>query len=170
MDKSWKSYLRNKTVKRYEMKVVKLMLIFSYLLISVSITSAVCTISTTAASFGMHDIFSTFPTDSTGSITITCDESPPPDVTVSIGPSPNSGGFYPRKMRLAGGNDLLNYNLYTNATYTNVWGDGTSGTVVLTRKAHRNRPETLIVYGRIPTGQDVSAGSYSDILTVTLNW
>ncbi len=170
MGKSWKSYLRNKPVKRYEMKVVRLMLIFFYLFTSVSITSALCTVSTTATSFGMYDIFSTFPTDSTGSITITCDESPPPNVTVLIGPSPNSGGFYPRKMRLTGGNDLLNYNLYTDATYTNVWGDGTSGTNVLTEKAHKNRPLTLIIYGRIPTGQDVSAGSYSDILTVILNW
>jgi len=152
------------------MNSIKVILTFLCILSSVNITSAACTVSTTATSFGMYDIFSTFPTDSAGSITITCDESPPPNVTVSVGPSPNSGVFYPRKMRLTGGNDLLNYNLYTDAAYTNVWGDGTSGTVVLTRKAHKNRPETLIVYGRIPIGQDVSAGSYSDILTVILNW
>ena len=152
------------------MKSIKLILTFLYILFSVNIISAACTVSTTATSFGMYDIFSTFPTDSTGSITITCNETPPPNVTVSIGPSLNSGGFYPRKMRLTGGNDLLNYNLYTDATCTNVWGDGTSGTIVLTRKAHKNRPLTLMVYGRIPTGQDVSAGSYSDILTVMLNW
>ena len=152
------------------MKVLRLILIISYLFLTTSITSAACIVSTTAVSFGVYDIFSPSPTNSTGTISFACNESPPPDVIVSIGPSPNSGSFYPRKMRLTGGSDLLNYNLYTDATCTNVWGDGTSGTIVLTKKAHKSIPVTLTVYGRIPTGQDVSAGSYSDILTVILTW
>lgn len=89
---------------------------------------------------------------------------------MSIGPSPNSGGFNPRKMRLTSGTDLLNYNLYTSATYTDIWGDGTSGTVTVWGKFLKNKPENMTVYGRIPSGQDVRAGTYTDTLTVTLIW
>jgi len=152
------------------MQVVRLSLIFLYLIFSVNLTFAVCTVSTTSVSFGPYDIFSASPTDSTGNITVNCNESPPPYVTVSIGQSPNSGGFNPRKMKLAAGADLLNYNLYTDGTYSSIWGDGTSGTTTLVRRVRRNRPETFIVYGRVPPGQDISVGSYSDILTVTITW
>ena len=152
------------------MNAIRLILVFSYLLISVNILSAACSVSTTPVNFGSYDVFSTSPTDSTGLITITCDETPAPWAPVSIGPSPNSGGFNPRKMRLTSGTDLLNYNLYTGATYASIWGDGTSGTVTVWGKFLKNKPEHLTVYGRIPPGQDVRAGTYTDTLTVTLIW
>ena len=154
------------------MKIVRLILIFLflYLLLSVSIISASCIISTTPVNFGSYDVFSASPTDATGLITITCNETPSPYAPVSIGPSPNSGGFNPRKMKLTSGTDLLNYNLYTDAARTSIWGDGTSGTVSVWRKFLKNKPENLTVYGRIPPGQDVSAGTYTDTLTVTLIW
>jgi spore coat protein U-like protein len=152
------------------MNAIRLILVFSYLLISVNILSAACSVSTTPVNFGSYDVFSTSPTDSTGLITITCDETPAPWAPVSIGPSPNSGGFNPRKMRLTSGTDLLNYNLYTGATYASIWGDGTSGTVRVWRTFRRNIPQNLTVYGRIPPGQDVPAGTYTDTLTVTLIW
>jgi spore coat protein U-like protein len=138
------------------MNVIRLIFVFSYLLLSVNLLSAACTISTTPVNFGSYDVFSASPTDSTGLITITCNETPAPYAPVSIGPSPNSGG--------------LNYNLYTNAARTSIWGDGTSGTVRVWRTFWRNIPRNLTVYGRIPPGQDVPAGTYTDTLTVTLIW
>jgi spore coat protein U-like protein len=152
------------------MKVARITLILLYLLLPVNILSAACTISTTPVNFGSYDVFSASPADSTGLISITCNETPAPYAPVSIGPSPNSGGFNPRKMRLTSGTDLLNYNLYTNATRTSIWGDGTSGTVRVWRTFKKNVPQNLIVYGRIPPGQDVRAGTYTDTLTVTLIW
>jgi spore coat protein U-like protein len=136
----------------------------------VNILSAACSVSTTPVNFGNYDVFSASPTDSTGFITVTCDETPPPDVTVSIGQSPNSGGFNPRKMKLTGGTDLLNYNLYTSGSYTRIWGDGTSGTFTQTVTAQKNQPRTWRVFGRIPPLQDVSHGTYTDTLTVTIVW
>lgn len=130
---------------------------------------AACNVTATGINFGIYDVFKTTPLDSTGSVTVTCDETPPPTIKISISRSNNSGSFIPRQMRHATKADFLNYNLFTNASMTEVWGDGTGGTsTVLLKKVSKNKPEIVIIYGRIPPGQDVSAGSYSDTLTVTI--
>jgi len=144
------------------------MFIVFILLFSGEITFGACTVSTNPVSFGSYDVFSPSPTDASGTITFTCNTNE--RVTVSIGQSPNSGGFHPRKMRLSGGTDQLDYNLYTDAACTSVWGDGTSGTDTITRRVQKNQPNTLTVYGRIHPRQDVSWGSYTETLTVTITW
>ncbi len=130
---------------------------------------AACTVATTNVNFGNYDAFIATPLDSTGSVTVSCDQNPPTDVTVAIGASTTSGGFYPRMMRHTFRPDRLNYNFFTNSSVNVIWGDGTAGTeTVLLRKINRNRPKTATIYGRIPPGQNVSSGSYSDRLTVTI--
>ena len=132
--------------------------------------SATCGVSTTAVNFASYDVFSPAPNDSTGSVTVICDILSIPKVTVQIGPSPSSGGFNPRKMKDPSSGDMLNYNLFTDATRSTVWGDGTQGTTTITKAVPQNKPWVTTVYGRIPAGQNVSAGSYSDTLTVTIIW
>ena len=45
---------------------------------------------------------------------------------------------------------MLNYNVYTDAQRTIIWGDGTAGTQVFTENAQpNNHPVTVPVYGRI---------------------
>lgn len=56
----------------------------------------------------------------------------------------------------------------TNTARTIIWGDGTSGTSIVTVNNVRNTTRT--VYGRIPALQDVRAGSYSETLTVTVTY
>jgi spore coat protein U-like protein len=139
--------------------------------------NAACAVSTTPVNFGFYDVLSSASLDSTGSITVDCSvgpspPNPPVDVLITIDQSANSGSFNPRKMKNATGPDLLNYNLYNDTTMVSIWGDGTGGTsTVILRKVNKNRPPVVTtVYGRIPGGQDVSAGPYSDILTVTITW
>ena len=130
---------------------------------------AACLVSATGMNFGAYDVFAAVPRDSAGSVTVACDRNPPTDVTVSIGPSPASGGFNPRQMRHASQADRMNYNLFTTPSMTTVWGDGSAGTsTVLLRKVNKNRPVTTTIYGRIPPGQNVSVGAYSDSVTVTI--
>ena len=130
---------------------------------------AACSVSATGVNFGAYDVFVTAPLDSTGTVTVTCTQNQPIDITIAIGPSGTSNSFVPRQMRSASSPDRLNYNLFVNAGRSTVWGDGAAGTsTVLLNNVSRNRPRVTTIYGRIPAGQDVSVGSYFDSLTVTI--
>lgn len=133
-------------------------------------TAATCTVSATSIIFSDYDVFSTLPNDSTGSINMTCDQTQP-NIVVSIGASTNSGVFNPRQMKHSSGTDRLNYNIYTSAGASTVWGNGTQGTSTVSAMVKKKDiPATVIFYGRIPAGQDISAGFYSDVLMVTITW
>jgi len=136
------------------------------ILATAAAAEAACTISTTAVSFGSYNVFAGSPDDATGQIRYRCSAPRPPVVTIQL----DKGGapsFNPRQMRQ--GSQTLNYNLYLDSTRTTIWGDGTGGT----QTYRRNNPPTnqninVTVYGRIPAGQDVSAGTYSATVTATI--
>lgn len=132
--------------------------------------NAACTVSTTSINFGNYDEGLTLPNDSTGTITVTCDEASPPNVTITISHSPNSGVFNPRRMKHFTIAEFLNYNLFTDASRTSIWGNGTQGTSTIIRKVTKGKSAIVTVYGRIPASQNVSAGQYSDNLTATIIW
>jgi spore coat protein U-like protein len=141
-----------------------------FLFFRVGTVSAVCTVSTAPVDFGSYNVLLTAATDTESSITVSCNETPPATVTISIGPSPNSGGFDPRQMKLSGGNEFINYNLYTDSGRTQIWGDGSGSTFTMTEMVFKRAPWIATVYGRIPPEQNVSIGSYSETLTVTIVW
>lgn len=156
-------------MKKGFQKTIKIVLIVLFLSYA-NTASAACNISTTPINFGSYNVFSTSPLDSTGGITVTCDEEPAPTVTIAIGPSPNSGGFNPRQIKLTTGSDLLNYNLYINNGHTRIWGDSSGSTYTMNKKVKKNKPWTPSVFGRIPPLQDVLAGLYTETITVTITW
>jgi len=127
---------------------------------------AACTISTTAVNFGTYNVFSAAPDNATGQVTYRCTAPRPPLVTIQL----DKGGaptFNPRQMRM--GSEILNYNLYLDSTRTTIWGDGTGGSQSYTRSnPPLNQNINVNVFGRIPAGQDVSAGSYSATVTATI--
>jgi spore coat protein U-like protein len=143
---------------------------FFIILLSVHRAEAACNVATTNINFGPYDVFSNFPKDSTGTISVDCDEAPHPIVVIRIGPSFGSGGFNPRQMRHTTRQDRLGYNLFIDSSMSVVWGDGTQGTMIVSNKVHKNKPWITTYYGRIPAGQDVSAGTYSETLSVTITW
>ena len=151
------------------MKSGRSVLLAMFVLLIGAPADAACRVSTTGLAFGAYDVFSYVPRDSTGTVTVECDRNPPTDVTIAIGASGGSGGFNPRQMRRTAGADRMNYNLYTAASMSTVWGDGSAGTsTVFLSKVNKNHPVTTTIYGRIPPRQNVSVGSYSDTLTVTI--
>lgn len=129
---------------------------------------AACFIAAGSMSFGGYDVFDAQPRDSMLVLTLSCQEARPRDLRVSIGPSANSGGVAIRDMRWTAGTDRLTYNLFSDASRSQVWGDGTAAAPVVVLGVNRNEPRQLIVYGRIPAGQDVSIGNYTDAITVTV--
>lgn len=115
--------------------------------------------------FGAYNVFSRSPNnDGVGSLRIKCQGSAKPStVMLSHG---QSQSFTPRTLR--SGNRSLNYNLYTSASRTMVWGDGSAGTSTMT--AGKNAHTVLDVFGSIPEGQDPAVGNYTDNIVVTVNF
>jgi spore coat protein U-like protein len=128
-----------------------------------------CRVSATSINFGSYDVFSSTATTSTGSITLSC--SPKADVRIDIRDSSNSGSYFPRRMQHSSRSDTLEYNLYTSANSTQVWGDGNHGTThVHATNVKSNNTPPIIIYGMIPPLQNVSTGIYSDQLVVTITF
>jgi spore coat protein U-like protein len=152
------------------LKVLSIISFITALLITTNNVFALCNVSTTPVTLGSYNVFSASPLDANGHIIVECDERPQARVTISIGPSQNSGGFDPRMMKLDTGNDLINYNLYTDRNRNKIYGDGTGNTHVTNKNVKAGIPWDSEVFGRIPPLQDVRAGSYSETVTVTITW
>lgn len=102
------------------------------------------------------------PSDSCVTFTFDCSNAKRATVTLSTG---NSGTYALRTMN--NGSSLLGYNLFTDATYAAVFGDGLSGG---TATASARRGEPVQVCLRINAEQWVEAGTYGDTITMTLNF
>ena len=80
------------------------------------------------------------------------------------------GSVTDRKM--SNGSSLLSYNIYTNTGRTIIWGNGTGGTGMMSDSylllLGASRTETVSMYGKLVAGQNVSAGSYSDIIVASV--
>jgi spore coat protein U-like protein len=93
-------------------------------------------------------------------------------ITVTLSRGINSASFNPRTMKNAGGT-LLNYNIYADAANTQIWGDGTGGSVsqsYTTSASQNGLPAPVPIYASLPLGQNVGSGSYTDTVTATLSW
>lgn len=127
-----------------------------------------CSVTTVGVAFGIYDVFSATPLISAGSVSVRCVGLGTGIELVSVSLSTGgSGSFHPRT--LFRGSDRLNYNLYLDPGHSQIWGDGTGGTLRQVSVSN-NQPVTLTIFGRIPPGQDVSAGTYSDTIITTINF
>jgi spore coat protein U-like protein len=142
--------------------------------------AASCTISATAAGFGIYDETQNDAAVATISGSCSRGRAGDPDVTSTIvSLSAGASGTYVSRQMVNGAN-RLNYNLYTTAARSVVWGDGSGVTV--TRNAltvqgngrflnpNSTRTFSLPAYGRIPAGQSVPRGPYADTITVTITY
>jgi spore coat protein U-like protein len=126
-------------------------------------SAATCTVSGAGPQFGTYDLNASTPLDAAGTLDFRCNEPSAVSISISTG---GSGTYSPRAMR--SGAATLQYNLYTNAGRTQVWGDGTGGST--TRIVGAGRGQALPIFGRIPPLQDVASGTYSDTLVATFNF
>lgn len=145
-----------------------------------------CTISAPQLNFGIYDVFSSTPKTTTTTVTVSCSTIlGGGNITVDLSAGQNTGGtFGPRKM--SDGVDSLNYHVYymndnqglTGCTANQIVGDGNQGTCEISGDlpsgggifgtgqsgAHIN------LKGSIPPHQNVSPGTYTDTITMTLTF
>ncbi len=138
-----------------------------------------CSISSVALAFGAYDTTATSPDDTAATVTVTCVYVPPgaSRVGYTIRLSHGMNGTSATTRKLANGSSLLPYNVYSDASRTRVWGDGSAGTVVATGSmtvgpgaGNGKRTASHVVYGRIPALQDAVPGTYLDALVLMLDY
>jgi spore coat protein U-like protein len=129
-----------------------------------------------ALAFGPYDVFAGTQITSTSTISVTCTLTGNTNTTVngSLALSTGSSATYVQRTMKSGVN-ALGYNLYTSATLTTVWGDGTGATQVIAGSlplttTSRVQTVTLNVYGAVPALQDAKVGTYTDNVTMTLTY
>lgn len=132
-----------------------------------------CIVSATNLAFGAYDQLAAANTTGTSIVSIQCTNGTVAAMQLSGGA--NGSLATTRKMKDSVSSNLLNYNLYTTAGNTVVWGDGvTGGSVTQTYNSTSNTTvQPFTVYGTIPALQTIatSAGAtYTDSITVTVTF
>jgi spore coat protein U-like protein len=124
-----------------------------------------CSITASPLDFGSYDSESLTHHDVTGTIRARC-SAQVPFAILQLSPG-SSGDAMNREMISMNG--VLAYNLYTDPSRTQVWGDGSGGSAVIRRvPARGQRRWSIPVYGRIAAGQNPWPGSYADNIVVTI--
>jgi spore coat protein U-like protein len=131
-----------------------------------------CGVSTTGVAFGSYDPVLGQNRDTSGTISVSCTGNSGDSVSYSLLLSAGNGAFSSRAM--AGSAVPLQYNLYTDIARSQVWGDGTGGTLVVSDSYSISTSPTVrnyTVYGRIPAGETgVTAAAYNDSIAITLDY
>lgn len=126
----------------------------------------------TTVAFGNYDPTSGAAKSTTGNIAVTCSALVLFTVSYVISLNAgNSGSFTTRFMNLTGNH--LNYNLFTQAGHTTIWGNGTAGTSTVSDSYTAiglSETRNYTVYGLLPALQAVPAGVYTDTITVTVTY
>jgi len=120
---------------------------------------ASCSVSATNLAFGSYTGSSNL--DQTSTVSVTCTNGT--DYSVALNDGANASGST-RRM-LSGGSNYLSYEMYSDAGRSTVWNAATPVTGTGSGVA-----QSLTVYGRVPSGQNVPAGSYSDTVQVTVTY
>jgi len=108
-----------------------------------------------------------------GYVNVNCQTGIPYHIALGAGSNYRPPSFW-RSLSTGGPPPTLQYNLYKDSTYIDVWGDsdyantfpyGTS--LADTSNGSEQRHP---VYGRIPENQSVPTGAYADVVNVVVHW
>ncbi|MDE2149379.1 MAG: spore coat protein U domain-containing protein [Gammaproteobacteria bacterium] len=142
--------------------------------------AASCTVTPSAMAFGAYDALSAAPTLGAAPLLVQCQYTNFFElifgfsVSFQVALSAGASGNVANRL-MQGGPDRLFYNLFTDATRTVVWGDGSAGSATQAGQItvpgfQGSGQQSFTVFGRIPALQNVAAGSYQDTITVTVNY
>ena len=135
--------------------------------VNAQVLPACQSVSTTGMNFGSVAA-GNVKVDSTSTITVTCTNLVPYNVTIDNGLN-NPPLATQRKMANAG--NLLDYELYLDAAHTQRWHDAgfLSGTFRL-NAIGSGAPQINTVFGQVTSTSSTPPGAYSDVVTVFLNF
>jgi spore coat protein U-like protein len=136
-----------------------------------------CSISATGPNFGIYNPLNASPTLANGTVTASCNWLSGGTTTVNAVTSYStgqSGTYANREMGPVGGGFLL-YNIYFDAAFTQIRGDGTGGSQegganFTLSKTTPTGSASSTIYGRLLAGQDVAPGTYTDTITITMTY
>lgn len=135
--------------------------------VSATVVSS-CAISASNLGFGNYDPLAVSATTGTTSVNVQCSLLAPFNILLNSGVQ-GGGTVTTRKMKIAGvGTDTLNYELTRDVGHALNWGE-TIGTDTLSGLG-TGLSVASTIYGRIAAGQNKPIGSYSDTITVTVNY
>lgn len=141
-----------------------------------STAAVVCRISSGGSlAFGPYDSLATAPNDTQMDVTVTCErDGGNRNVTLTLQADQGMNGSSVNARRLAhvgGTRDALNYGLYSDPARSNVLGMSDGINTLRAPLSIENKSSAaarFTIFGRIPPGQDVTVGNYSDSVQITL--
>ncbi len=132
-----------------------------------AVINSACSVSATALNFGAYNPASATALTGTSTVSVYCTGGTPYTTALNVG----SGGGTFATRTLSGGGQTLDFNLYRDASYSQIWGDGTASTfTVAGTGSGLLTANTITVYGQLPVSQDKPVGTYSSTITVTVNY
>ncbi|WP_338503728.1 spore coat protein U domain-containing protein [Sphingomonas kaistensis] len=133
--------------------------------------SCSCTTSASSLSFGTYDSVSALPRDASALVSIDCNGLVAllGVVEVRVGTGSSNNQLQRTMVQAATG---LNYNLYADIARSQILGDGTGGTTTATASLNGLLTSSTVipVFGRIPAGQWVGSGTYTDTVIITVQY
>lgn len=131
---------------------------------------ASCNISGSVLNFGsgIDPLAAAVPIDASSTLTVQCTNTTPYSVSLNAGV--NAGGasvFGSRAVK--SGAHLVGYQLYLDTGRATVWGDGSASSSTVSGTGSGSN-QSLTIYGRLPSLSGAVPGSYTDTVTVTVNY
>jgi spore coat protein U-like protein len=128
-----------------------------------------CLVGAQALNFGGYD--GTVAKTASSDITVRCSTGATYTVALSAG-----GGTFAQRLLSGTGSNKLQYNLFTSAAASTIWGDGSPGTGTVTGTGAGMaiaNAQTHTVFGQLPDNafnQGAPSGNYNDTITVTVTY
>ena len=119
--------------------------------------------------FGNQGVLTTAVDNST-TFTVQCTDTTPYEIGLN-----NGNNFLAGTRRMSDGTDFVSYALYQDAGYTTVWGDYAAGTPVpvgadAVTGTGDGTANTFTVYGRVPAQTTPAPATYTDTVTITVEY
>lgn len=134
---------------------------------SVLVTSA-CTVSGSTLNFGNAlDPVNATAVDATSTLTVQCTATTPYTLSLNAGINAGTATNFAGRL-LKSGSYSLPYQLYVDSGRSAVWGNGTASTTY--SGTGSGNPQSVTIYGRLPSLTGIPPGVYTDTVTVTISY